>query len=168
MGLPMTITVLSHEHFHTLSSLRDPLRLKPRILGAQSAVVGSGVIATNKCAPGGAVVQIDIFETDTQSHIKEKLEGVTGIPAEHQKLRFGGINQLYVSDTRTNIKVGSCGTASGEYEVQSMVLLFVCPPLTVVQQLLLCRFALGKPSKQSMLLVSSRRYAVHSRDSLQH
>jgi hypothetical protein len=57
--------------------------------------------------------QIDIFETDTQSHIKEKLEAVTGIPADMQKLRFGGMNQLYVGDLRTNIKVSDCGTASG-------------------------------------------------------
>ena len=61
----------------------------------------------------GGEVEVDIFETDTQSHIKDKLELATGIPAGDQKLRFGGMNQLYVGDLRTNIKVSDCGTASG-------------------------------------------------------
>jgi len=65
----------------------------------------------------GGEVEIDIFETDTQSHIKDKLEAVTGIPADSQKLRFGGMNQLYVGDLRTNIKVSDCGTASGNPSV---------------------------------------------------
>mmetsp|Transcript_23699 Transcript_23699/g.80772 ORF Transcript_23699/g.80772 Transcript_23699/m.80772 type:complete len:119 (+) Transcript_23699:279-635(+) len=54
-------------------------------------------------------VEIEIGENDPKSVIKAAIHAVTGIPVQHMKLRLGGFQQIFVIDTRTAIKAGSCG-----------------------------------------------------------
>ncbi|KAK3245009.1 NEDD8 protein [Cymbomonas tetramitiformis] len=60
----------------------------------------------------GGEFEVDLDENDTNVIIKRKVEQVTGIPVKNQKLRFGGLDQLYVGDDRTNIKFSSCGATN--------------------------------------------------------
>ncbi|KAK9830083.1 hypothetical protein WJX72_009683 [[Myrmecia] bisecta] len=61
----------------------------------------------------GQEVTIDIEPEAGKDEVKHKLEAVTGVPAEHQKVMLAGIGQLVMADKRTNIQFGSCGQTGG-------------------------------------------------------
>ena len=64
--------------------------------------------------PCGSSVTIDGVDEDTPLIvIKHKLEAVTGVPVEFQKVMMGGIAEMYMGDMRTNIKYASCGSTQG-------------------------------------------------------
>jgi hypothetical protein len=50
--------------------------------------------------PCGTEVTIDIEASASKDEIKSKLEVVTGVPVEHQKVMLSGINQIVMGDKR--------------------------------------------------------------------
>ena len=52
----------------------------------------------------GTSVTVDIEEDMPAREIKKLLEQKTGVPMEFQKLIMGGVAEMYMGDTRTNIK----------------------------------------------------------------
>jgi hypothetical protein len=63
--------------------------------------------------PCGEEVVIDVDEHTPKHEIMRQLEQATTIPVEHQILRLGGLDSIFVGDKRTNIKSKvSCGSAS--------------------------------------------------------
>lgn len=63
--------------------------------------------------PCGQEVAIDIEPTASKDEIKLKLAAATGVPVEHVKVMLSGINQIVMSDKRTNLKYSFCGSTSG-------------------------------------------------------
>ncbi|PRW58940.1 serine threonine- kinase Nek1 isoform X5 [Chlorella sorokiniana] len=63
--------------------------------------------------PCGQEVTIDLEPSATKAEIRSKLEAVTGVPAEHQKVMLSGINQIVMGDKRTNIGYAYCGSTNG-------------------------------------------------------
>jgi len=61
----------------------------------------------------GNSVTIDIEEGTPLIEIKQKLFTATGVPIEFQKVMMGGIAEMYMGDTRTNLKYSSCGSTQG-------------------------------------------------------
>lgn len=62
-------------------------------------------ILTNHLACGQEVT-IDLDPAASKADIRARLEAVTGVPAQHQKLLLSGINQIVMGDKRC---VGGCG-----------------------------------------------------------
>lgn len=56
---------------------------------------------------------IDIEPSANKDEIKSKLATVTGVPFEYQKVMLSGINQIVMSDKRTNLGYSFCGSTNG-------------------------------------------------------
>ncbi|CAG9463222.1 unnamed protein product [Pedinophyceae sp. YPF-701] len=60
--------------------------------------------------PCGDHVFIEVPENARKHVIMRALAEKTGVPVEHQIIRMGGINSIFMGDARTNIRSARCGT----------------------------------------------------------
>jgi len=59
--------------------------------------------------PCGSEVEIDIDVHAKKHDIMAALYEATSVPPEHQVIRLGGLDSIFMGDKRTNIKFSRCG-----------------------------------------------------------